>query len=858
MMTLDELYQRKEFLPNDKQREAIEFVDGPLFLTAGPGSGKTRVLLWRTLNLIVFHEVRPEEIFLSTFTEKAAKQLIDGLHSLLGMVTNLNGKPYDIAKMSIGTVHSICRKLLTDRRFCPNPVRRRPPALLDALDQYLRIYNHSYWQQLISAGGYEDEETAQRSINSYLSGSESSSRHKAAENIIKIFNRFSEERLGTGEINTQDDDLAAIQRMYLFYLGSLLDSESGLQSVDFSLLQQEAYHALIDCGGSSHVFRHVIIDEYQDTNSIQESLFFKLAAGHKNICVVGDDDQALYRFRGATVENLVQFEERCAEQLGQQPYKIDLSINYRSKRRIVKFYTDFINCADWTRETGQGFYRVADKQITAHQQDDLPSVLSTGRKEPAAIYTETAEFIKKLVTSGKIQDYSQAAFLFPSLKNNARVAGFKQALESLGIPVYAPRAGRFLEVPEVADIFGLMFLLFGHPDHRGKVSGGLHDFREWTNACMMRAEHLLKDDDALAEYVQERGKELEQIGNDFDLLISFIEKKKWDLKQPFSPTMSRQLGDVVGLSHAAKNHLQSTLFARAVKTRHDSRHPFQLRYVVNRVTSVDWSVLDLFYQLVGFRHFRTMLDLAENGRDEGPTCNLALLSQYLSRFMEWRSPVLTAAWLKDRGFVNTFFASFTYALFRRGESEYEDAEDPFPRGRAPFLTIHQSKGLEFPVVVLGSVFKTERPADPVEVILRKEFGRQGEPLERMSEFDAMRMFYVALSRAKNLLILPEFTGRGQRTSPAFKKMFKTWDLPQLSTVPLDSIEPASFEKDDLGRTYSYTGDYLSYKQCPRNYMFFRKYDFAPSRSQTAVFGRLVHQTIEDLHRLLIQERLPKS
>src|SRR4030042_3606345 len=108
-ITLTHLWAKTGFKPNDNQKEAILHIDGPLFLTAGPGSGKTRVLLWRTLNLIVFNDVKPEEIFLSTFTEKAALQLKDGLRSLLGLVTNQTGQPYDISAMSIGTVHSICR-----------------------------------------------------------------------------------------------------------------------------------------------------------------------------------------------------------------------------------------------------------------------------------------------------------------------------------------------------------------------------------------------------------------------------------------------------------------------------------------------------------------------------------------------------------------------------------------------------------------------------------------------------------------------------------------------------------------------------------------------------------------------------
>ena len=81
---IEDFWAEKGFPPNDAQKRAILHTDGPLFLTAGPGSGKTRVLLWRTLNLIVYHEVNPEKIFLATFTEKAAAQLRDGLLSLLG------------------------------------------------------------------------------------------------------------------------------------------------------------------------------------------------------------------------------------------------------------------------------------------------------------------------------------------------------------------------------------------------------------------------------------------------------------------------------------------------------------------------------------------------------------------------------------------------------------------------------------------------------------------------------------------------------------------------------------------------------------------------------------------------------
>ena len=99
LMSISSLWASAGFNPNQNQEEAILYNDGPLFLPAGPGSGKTRVLLWRVVNLLVFHNVQPNEIFLSTFTEKAASQLKDGLESYLSMISDKNGKIYDLLEM---------------------------------------------------------------------------------------------------------------------------------------------------------------------------------------------------------------------------------------------------------------------------------------------------------------------------------------------------------------------------------------------------------------------------------------------------------------------------------------------------------------------------------------------------------------------------------------------------------------------------------------------------------------------------------------------------------------------------------------------------------------------------------------
>ncbi len=874
-ITIEQLWKLKNFQPNDNQKEAILHTGSPLFLTAGPGSGKTRVLLWRALNLIVYHGVKPEEIFLSTFTEKAALQLKEGLRSLLGLVTNETGQPFDISRMSLGTVHSICQSLITDRRFSEGGARKHPPFLMDELAQYFKIYNRSYWTMLCLAGGFEEEASANEEINEYFLGIDIPSRHTAVTNIIALFNRFSEESLNPDNCKTRDATLHKMLKMYRAYKADL-DCHPYLKQVDFSLLQQCAFNHISSFSEASSIFKHIIIDEYQDTNAIQEKLFFSLASGNKNICVVGDDDQALYRFRGATVENLVEFQNRCLNTIGTKTKRIDLDINYRSRKGIVDAYTTFINLADWKKNKPlKGYYRVHDKNIKAASNDIKPSVIVSTHARAVSVYHEIAEFVYKLKINKKIEDYSQCAFLFPAMKNNVRVEGYRQAFESVnenyrlhGTPnelkIYAPRAGRFLEVDEAMAIWGLLLLIFERPHYGHTANQSLQQFRQWMFDCIGYTNQLCSQDPLLKQYIEDRKADLAIIKKDYEILLRLAAKNRLNIKEPFKYSMIRTFAEAAGLSAKGKRNLSNKFFTDIVRKREQENNPFTIEYIINRSTSVDWSVLDLFYQINGFRHFRSMYALAQSGVDEGHVCNLGLITQYLSRFMDEYSPIITAAYISDDKFSHSFFSGYTYALYRLGESEYEDAEDPFPKGRISFLTIHQSKGLEFPVVIVGSVDKREREADKKERIVRELLKKEGEPLEKIPKFDNMRMFYVALSRAKNLLVLPRIsTTRSENSIPRadqlyateeFKQFFNSNNLTSIPNFKMNTLPDSKFEKEDLGKSYSYTADYLNYERCPRQYMIFRKYGFVASRSQTMLFGSLVHQTIEDLHHLLINER----
>jgi DNA helicase-2/ATP-dependent DNA helicase PcrA len=208
--------------------------------------------------------------------------------------------------------------------------------------------------------------------------------------------------------------------------------------------------------------------------------------------------------------------------------------------------------------------------------------------------------------------------------------------------------------------------------------------------------------------------------------------------------------------------------------------------------------------------------------------------------------------LREDRLKNLFVSSYLYSLYRMGEGEFEDAEDPFPKGRIPFLTIHQAKGLEFPVVVLANSGKLAGKAQRIEEIVRPYLRGDPEPLERVGEFDTMRMYYVALSRAENLMIIANPAGRGQRLNPAFKPLLE--GIKRIPELDVDAVPEAKHNSSNAMRAYSYTADYLSFQECARRYMIFRKYEFASSRTQSMFFGNLVHQTIEDLHNRLIAIR----
>jgi DNA helicase-2/ATP-dependent DNA helicase PcrA len=192
-------------------------------------------------------------------------------------------------------------------------------------------------------------------------------------------------------------------------------------------------------------------------------------------------------------------------------------------------------------------------------------------------------------------------------------------------------------------------------------------------------------------------------------------------------------------------------------------------------------------------------------------------------------------------------------LYEGGINEYEDPDQPFPKGHVQVMTIHQSKGLEFPVVVVGSLDVQLSTAKGVDRDLGPFYHRPPfEPENRITLFDRMRLHYVAFSRAEKILVLTS-------SQPPKSHFAPIWQgLPQWPYVQKDLLAAQRFsakQRIPLKRSFSFTGDLKLYETCPRQYQFFREYDFTPSRSAVIFFGLLVHQTIEELHRIVLDGQL---
>lgn len=423
---------------NEGQRLAISTADGPVLITAGPGTGKTFTLVQRAIYLIQECGVAPEQIMMATFTEKAAKELVTRITNELAsrnIVVNVN-------EMYIGTFHSLCLRIIKEHLEFTR--LKRNYRTLDAFDQ-----NYTVFQNISRFRAIKDIDTL------LPKGS-----WKMAQEICVYVNNLMEELVDPDALKTDGNPDIRI-------LGNVLEAYKDILAennlVDFASIQTEAYRLMKDnleiLKELQNRLQYIMIDEYQDTNYIQEQIVFLLAGDRQNICVVGDDDQGLYRFRGATIRNILEFPDKFPEGMCKI---IPLVINYRSNSDIVDFYNEWMTTTDGAKfKFDWDKYRY-QKKIEPHAKSTISSpavVKLVSVDDEDEWHEKILRFITGLKDSGKLTNYNQIAFLFSSVKHE-RVTRLAAFLETNHINVYSPRSDMFFGREEIRIALGTMMLLF--------------------------------------------------------------------------------------------------------------------------------------------------------------------------------------------------------------------------------------------------------------------------------------------------------------------------------------------------------------------------------------------------------------
>jgi len=747
---MDGLARIKEYYPNltRDQINAVAMTEGPLLIIAGPGSGKTLVLVVRALNILLQGLAQPCEMLICTFTEKAAFELRDRISASAKELKYAG----DLSELLVGTIHGVCNDFLM--RY-----RHRTPLgnnyeVLDDLTQLLFVFDN--FDRII--GPEED--------GKYLT--RWTTRWSAIEGARNYFNKITEELLDPQALpEAADQFIKAIGKAYVDYESALIERNC----VDFAHQQKLCHQLLRDptVGPAiTNQVKYVMVDEYQDTNYIQEQLMFLLARPQNNICVVGDEDQSLYRFRGATVRNILEFERH----FDSCPVR-KLTINYRSHENIVQAYDKFMASADWSNPDSGVPFRY-DKQIMPDPEGifpKYPSIFCIWGESKSDEANRLADLVQFLQEGHVIEDYSQVALLLHSVRLQ-HSGHYIKALEERGIPAFCPRARGYFENDEVRYMVACFAVLLGyHGDQRGAVVGKtLQSLTSYVDACITDLGRNFGDPHELARVIQRFEKEIRTL----------------------------QEGE-----------------------------------------SLDRRLADYFYSFLAYDPFASMV------KNENRARNLAIFSQLLNVFQNYYHYTVISHRNREPLRLH-FFNSFLRLLYIGGINEYEDPDQPFPKGYVQIMTIHQAKGLEFPVVIVGSLDRRLSSPKDVDRHLAPFYHREPfEPQSRITTFDRMRLHYVAFSRAEKVLALTTT----EQPKPYFNPIWQ--GLPQWPYVRQDLLKALFFRlksRMPVKKTFSFTGDLKVYETCPRQYQFFRDYDFTPARSAEIFFGALVHQTIEDIHR----------
>ena len=391
---------------NDKQQEAVEYMAGPLLILAGAGSGKTRVLTYKIAYLLEKEIVKPWQILAITFTNKAAKEMKERVEALVGQVSN---------DMWLGTFHSVCVRIL--KREIELLGYTRDFNIFDEIDKEkvikevmkkLNIDEKVYPVGLIKS----EISKAKEAMKDEISYQKDAMGDFRKEEIAKVYNMYQETLKKNNSIDF-DDIIMLTVRLFL-------------ENPDRLLYYQNK-------------FKYILVDEYQDTNRSQFLLISMLSSATGNICVVGDESQSIYGFRGADISNILNFEQEFPN-----AKIVKLEENYRSTQNIL-------NAANEVIKNNKS---KIDKQLwTENEEGDKIEykTLNNEYEEVEYVVDEIDDICRK-----EHENYSNFAVLF---RTNAQARVLEEVFMKAGTPYKLIGGIKFYARKEIKDIISYLKLI---------------------------------------------------------------------------------------------------------------------------------------------------------------------------------------------------------------------------------------------------------------------------------------------------------------------------------------------------------------------------------------------------------------
>ncbi|MCF6096496.1 DNA helicase PcrA [Thermovorax subterraneus] len=386
---------------NEEQRKAVTHPGGPLLVLAGAGSGKTRVLTYRIAYLIEHMGVDPSSIMAITFTNKAAEEMKERIERLIPWAKG----------MLVSTFHSACVRIL--RSDIERLGYSRNFVIFDTQDQQVVA------RDSVKAMGLDDKKYSPQAVLSFIG--------RAKDKLLtpqECYDRAKDIREKT------------LARIYELYQKKLKE----LNALDFDDLIMKTVELFRECPEVLHhyqtKFKHILVDEYQDTNRAQYVLVKMLAEKHRNLCVVGDDDQSIYSFRGADIRNILDFEEDFPDAT-----VIRLEQNYRSTQNILDAANSVIS---------HNLGRKKKNLWTENGKGEKIYLVTLENEHEEAFFI--AREIEKLVNARKF-NFKDFAVLY---RTNAQSRVLEEMMVKMGLPYRIVGGLKFYQRKEIKDIMAYL------------------------------------------------------------------------------------------------------------------------------------------------------------------------------------------------------------------------------------------------------------------------------------------------------------------------------------------------------------------------------------------------------------------